>query len=94
MNYSEAAYRSILDSGWPTDRLAGFALTFATRYDAHRPVWQGVIGEDEAESRAYYRSIGWLTGASENALKQLRYEAAEALAMGGWDARTINFRMS
>lgn len=90
----QTAFQSILNSGWPTDRLAGFALTFATRYDAYRPVWKDVISDNEDDARAYYQSIGWLTGASEEDLQQLRYEAAEALALGGWDSHTINFRMS
>lgn len=75
---NEAA-QALAEGDLPTHWLARVALECWTR-DGSRPLWRGVVADTAEDAREYYAGLDEQT---------LRWEAAEALALGGWNRSDV-----
>lgn len=84
----------IINSFWQTQDLVGFALYWDTTgpkilagTESAKPVW-GTVASTQDEARDYYDRL------ATDDPEQLRWEAAEALVVGGFTRSIINHRKS
>lgn len=89
MNEQAKNFEQILGSWLSTSQLVNMAVTWATwNDDDYAPVkWiaEEIVAHDQQSAREYFASVDEETQ---------RFDAADALAMSGWNMNRINHKLS